>query len=274
MAKASTITSPSYPSEHSSTSQRYHPTQEDDYIDDMIQPPPQSQSPAVDSPILHRGGDGGIDHIHDDINPYACQHRCDHSSALTSTNPLSTLSSRSTSHSSGLNEKLPDTLSLHDDTEHDISNVTSPDQLSRQRSGFADVSHLVQHKIAVRKNSLSRARSERLPDELSTDDIPIDRDILDSASIAMPDPPRRQKSGYEIIKEKLRRFTTGGSTAVSSDDEGSGNGYTSGSGPSSPIKCEKCEKGKPCAVHKSSTKKKQLMKTRKQGAFRRLPGFG
>jgi len=240
----------------------------------MIQPPPPSQSSPVDSPILHRGDDGGIDHIDDDINPYTCQHRCDHSSAVTSTNPLSTLSSRSTSHSSGLNEKLPDTLSLHDDTDHDISNVTSPDQLSRQRSGFADVSHLVQHKINVRKNSLSHARSDGLPDELSIDDTSIDRDILDSASIAMPDPPRRQKSGYEIIKQKLRRFTTGGSNATSSDDDSSAGEYTSGSGPSSPIKCEKCDKGKACAVHKSSTKKKQLMKTRKQGAFRRLPGFG
>jgi len=311
MATALTINShthtysPSSPSHPSDLSERQyhldHSAADLDSFDEMspttVSSPPQPQPTTS----LHTSRIDGIDHIDATEypeNPYKCQHRCDHSDLPA--NPLATLSSsRSTSHSSHLNEQqqqlLPDSLSMHDDLQNDNSAISSPSAPTRQRSGFADVSSLVQQKLTNRERarSLSRARSDGglLPDELSLEDdnatSGIDTSGID-LSLSMTEAPRRQKSGYEIIKEKLRRFTTGGSghssantSATNSDDDGYGSSSLSQS--STPrerdreekprIRCDKCLKGKPCAVHKSTEKKKALMKTKKQGAFRRLPGF-
>jgi len=217
-------------------------------------------------PVVHTSD--GIEHVDDPADDYSCQHRCDHSN-----NPLCNASSRSAS-SDRLHDQLPDSLSLHDHIDNESSGLQRP-TTTRQRSGFADVTHLVQQKLESRSRStsLSRARS----DGVLSDELTLEADQNDPA-LARPEPPRRQKSVTDKVKERLRRFSIGGSSAPASavcseDDEGYGSGTSTKSPREERPKCEKCVQQKACAVHKNSEKKNALMQTKKQRAFRRLPGF-
>jgi len=120
---------------------------------------------------------------------------------------------------------------------------------ARQRSGYADVSHLL-------KQKLQRSNTAFTPYEYSPSTHTFTPKSSSPSGGGVDDPlaipvAQRQKSSFDMVKNKLQRYISG--AATDSTD------------------CVNCASNKPCAIHKDKQKQKALLAMRDLKAHRQLP---
>lgn len=126
----------------------------------------------------------------------------------------------------------------------------NPSPMHRQRSGYADVTHLMKQKLQRSTSILPWTYSTQQHTFTPKPIQSTDRSQTVDHDVSMLPAPSRQQSSYELMKNKLSRYISGSNTT---NDE-----------------CIKCQARQPCAVHNDKTKSNALLSLKQHGAHRQL----